>query len=255
MGQRNFFEKKSADLYSRYCFPDTDFTVYMSNVKAGNMGRSVAEPSRSEFYRAAGIDAAAVISLRQIHSRKVISASMWHDGAEADGVVDREGGHVLGITSADCLPVFIFHPVQKCFGAFHSGWKGTGIVVKGLKLLRDASGCPAREFFAFIGPGIGRCCYNVDEKRACTFSEDFGPKAAVSVNGQWFLDLKEVNRHILAEAGITTVFTDEDCTACSPQYGSYRREGPESFTLMLSLGMYQNRKTYHFVAKMSRKPT
>ena len=230
--------KKRFSEFSRYVFPDTSFTVFQSLKKAGNMGRSVDDETRKHLYRFADTRADRVYSLRQIHSKRIITVDDWHDGVEADGIICTDGSRTLGITSADCLPVFIFHPQRPCFGGFHSGWKGTGIVSNGIKRLGEVSGCGAEEFVAFIGPGIGSCCYNVDDERGSFFRREYGVDAAYEREGEWFLDLRAANVSLLTSAGISRIFVDDDCTVCNTAYGSFRREGAADYTLMLSLGRY-----------------
>ena len=82
------------------------------------MGRSVSDPNREPFYSFVGVAQSSVLSLNQIHSKRIISADDWYDGIEADGILSVDGTNTLGITTADCLPVFIFHPKPPLRGSF-----------------------------------------------------------------------------------------------------------------------------------------
>ena len=230
--------KKRYARWNEYSFPETEFRTAMSLARAGNMGRSVISPERRKFYDEIGIDPSAVRTLRQVHSKNIINSVLWHDDCEGDGIYSVSPHETLGITSADCVPVFIFHSKIPLFGAFHSGWKGTGIVKTGLERIAEETGVPPGDLSAFIGPSIGGCCYDVDDERGASFFESFGGSAAVKKNGKWFLDLREANIRILSKAGTAKIYVDRDCTCCNRSYGSYRRQGPEDFDLMLSLGGY-----------------
>src|SRR5260370_6033589 len=75
-------------------------------------------------------------------------------------MVTNKPGLVLGIQTADCLPVLIADPVKKAVAAFHAGWRGTlaRIVEKGVGAMRMHFGSEPGQLLAAIGPGIGGCC-------------------------------------------------------------------------------------------------
>lgn len=203
--------------------------------------------NRLRFFHALGIDPERVWSLRQIHSRTVIdpgsaanlpSEKIVKEIPEADGFVVPRGEHILSVTVADCLPIFLADRRGRCFGAFHSGWKGTGIVIDGLHMMENRYGMEAADAEVFIGPSIGPCCYHVDEKRSREFLSAYGTGAVKGTS----LDLPWVNRTILQEAGVPDegIHVDGSCTSCDPRFSSFRRQGPDSFTRMLALiGYFQ----------------
>jgi hypothetical protein len=142
---------------------------------------------------------------------------------------------VLSATVADCLPIFLQDTANGAFGVVHSGWKGTGIVVNALAAMHDRYGTRATDVAATIGPGIGSCCYRVPEERADLFARQFGAAAVVrSQDGTPSLDLREANLALLRDAGVEVVTVVEDCTSCSEALGSFRRQGPARYSLMLS---------------------
>jgi polyphenol oxidase len=213
----------------------------ISLLEAGNMSlsRRGALPWRERFCRAQGLDPARLLGTRQVHSRSVIVV----DGegpedlavVEADGLVTGRRDAVLSVTVADCLPVFIADRRGRAFGLVHSGWKGTGIAREAVRLMARRFGVPPADLAATIGPGIGACCYAVPEDRARAFAAEFGPRSVVrSADGAPRLDLRAANVELLAAAGVTDVSVVEDCTCCTPFLGSFRRQGPEVYALMLA---------------------
>src|SRR5215469_2457729 len=67
-----------------------------------------------------------LVTLRQIHSD--IIHSITHVPAEplaGDGLITAEPGLLLGVLTADCLPVIILDPRLRAIGVFHAGWRGT----------------------------------------------------------------------------------------------------------------------------------
>ena len=142
---------------------------------------------------------------------------------------------VLSATVADCLPIFLQDTVSGAFGLVHSGWKGTGVVVNALRAMHDRYRTHAPDVAATIGPGIGPCCYRVPEERADLFARQFGAATVVrNQDGTPSLDLREANLALLRDAGVKAVTVVEDCTSCSEALGSFRRQGPARYSVMLS---------------------
>jgi polyphenol oxidase len=213
----------------------------ISLLDAGTMSlsRRGALPWRGRFCAARGLDPARLLGTRQVHSRSVIVV----DGegpedlaaVEADGMVTGRPDAVLSVTVADCLPVFIADRRGRAFGLVHSGWKGTGIAREAVRLMARRFGVQPADLAATIGPGIGACCYAVPEDRAEAFAAEFGERSvATGPDGAPRLDLRAANVELLAAAGVTDVRVVEDCTCCTPFLGSFRRQGPEAYTLMLA---------------------
>ena len=104
----------------------------------------------------------------------------------------------------------------------HCGWRGlaAGIVAEGVAALRDLGAGAA--VTAAIGPGAGRCCYEVGEEVHAAFG-DLGPE----VRDGRRLDLKLVARRRLEAAGVPAIHDVELCTMCSDPglFFSHRRDG------------------------------
>jgi YfiH family protein len=132
---------------------------------------------------------------------------------EVDGQVVFEPGTAGLIFAADCLPVALRGPGGVAM--LHCGWRGlaAGIVARGA----EAVGASA----AAIGPGIGPCCYEVGGEVLDSFSE-LGEGIATHRH----LDLPEVARRLLAEAGVEDVESAGLCTSCEEElFFSHRRDG------------------------------
>jgi YfiH family protein len=133
---------------------------------------------------------------------------------------------------ADCVPIFLLDPVNKVAALAHAGWKGTVLKI-GKKtvdiMTRDFQTDPAR-CLAGIGPSIGPCCYEVDDRvigplrRAFSGTSDF---IEATTPGRWRLNLWETNRRTLLEAGLlpANIQTASICTSCNPgTFFSYRAQ-------------------------------
>jgi len=152
-----------------------------------------------------------------------------------DGMVSFTPGIFLAVTVADCLPVFLLDTENGYWSVLHSGWKGTGIVLKALEIMKK-TGTRPEALAAVLGPCIQSCCYRVDEERAKCFEAEFGSTEGVQkVPDTFFIDLQAANVRLLAGAGVRHIAHCTDCTFTDERLGSFRREGPESYTRMIAM--------------------
>lgn len=232
------------------------------------------EANRERFFGAVDAGGMRVVTLRQIHSDIVhsrgTSAAPGGEAPRADAAITREPGILLTVQTADCIPVLLADTKTRAVGAVHSGWRGTlrRIAEKTLGRMRMEFGTQPEDVIAAIGPGIGRCCYEVGPEVAKEFESQFfearewfdGPfdAAAGGENDpNWLpwltmrppghplpsprvsLDLIAANRAILTNAGVpaTQIFDSGYCTACrSDLFFSYRRERTTG-RLMAAIGI------------------
>jgi YfiH family protein len=191
-----------------------------------NLGRLTGDPrvreNRHRLAAALGIDPHNVLIGRQVHQVRVRrhdepteSSAFAEPGPglpEADGHATERPGLVPLVFVADCLPVALAG--ERGVAMIHCGWRGmaAGIVQRGV----EEVGATA----AAIGPSIGPCCYEVgDEVR-----EAFAGLGDGVAEGR-MLDLREVARRLLAEAGVAEVEISDLCTSCHPElFFSHRRD-------------------------------
>jgi polyphenol oxidase len=133
--------------------------------------------------------------------------------------LDRVDGHATGVPQlgllvlvADCLPVALIGRGRAAM--LHCGWRplAAGIVEKALATFDEP---PA----AAIGPGIGRCCYEVGEEVLSEFADLEG------VADGRMLDLRMVVRRKLEVGGVNEIEDVDLCTSCRPDlFFSHRRD-------------------------------
>src|SRR3984885_5019986 len=245
-------------------------SVYRPDQRAGelNLGFTASDPretvlaNRRLFIGAVAGEAKtmpALVTLKQIHSsiNQVVSKADTGEEArhEADGMMTKERGILLGIQTADCIPVLIADRKQRAVAAFHAGWRGTlkRIVENGVGRMRLEFGSRPEDLVAAIGPGIGQCCYAVGDEVREEFESQFAYADELFFDGDdsdrvkekyplLFLTarppghgggtglhpgLVEANRRQLLDAGLTedAISVVGDCTNCrSDRYFSYRAE-------------------------------
>ncbi len=94
-------------------------------------------------------------------------------------------------------------------------------------------GSRSAKIAASIGPGIGSYCYRVEEDRYLEFPGRFGPNSIRKQEETFFLDLAAANVELLARCGVGEIRVCRNCTACTPQLSSFRRDG-SAFAHMLA---------------------
>jgi hypothetical protein len=212
--------------------------------------------------------------LRQIHSGLVHRTGTEQKAATAkslrgDGWIATEPGTLLGIQTADCIPVLVVDIRQRIVAAFHAGWRGTlaRIVERGVGRLRAEFGSRPRDLTAAIGPGIGRCCYFVGEEVRMEFVSQFSYAETLfeevfdldpikekypmlfltarapghsNLGPSLHLDLVQANRRQLIDAGILPkkIYALNLCTACDTErFFSYRAEQGFTGRMVSAIGI------------------
>ncbi|MBQ5492027.1 MAG: polyphenol oxidase family protein [Treponema sp.] len=201
----------------------------MSLKSAGNMSFRWNELNslREKFLRERA-EGKQVCAVELIHSHTVYavdSVSELND-LQGDGIITQNRNLMPVVTVADCMPIFLYEPVNGVFGTLHSGWKGTGIVCDAIVKAEQTFGCDRRNFCVVMGPHIHDCCYRIDEERAQYFRVNFTPDCVKEKDGAFYLSLAQANRHALLELGVCddNIVCSTECTCCSERFGSFRRQ-------------------------------
>jgi len=169
-----------------------------------------------------------LLLLKQVHGCRLVAAP-WEGRPEGDAAVSTGRGALLGIETADCLPVFVVDPRRGAVAAAHAGWRGTvaGVARTAVRALVEAGSAPS-DLLAALGPSIGPCCYEVGEDVREAFAEAGAPFFRPRPRGRPHLDVRAANHAQLLEEGLRPdhIATVEDCTLCRADlYHSYRRQG------------------------------
>ena len=192
-----------------------------------------------------------LVGVKQVHS-SIVRVVKKGDGAleerlqteegkavwEGDGLITDVPGVLLGVGTADCVPVLVVDVTKRVVAAFHAGWRGTvaRIVERGVAMMQEQYGSQVVDLVAAVGPSIGPCCYTVGEEVWAEFGRQFGYAKELFVrstdSGQVRLNLWEANRRQLLGAGITEarITVMGECTACARgqngalRYFSHRAE-------------------------------
>ena len=180
--------------------------------------------------------------LRQVHSGRCVRADQaWGgDRPEADAVCTNRPRVLVGVRTADCLPVLLVDPRSRTVAAVHAGWRGVvaRVLLNALESLESAYGCNAGDIEAAIGPGIGPCCFEVGEDVAGQFSGEFVDRSGSKPH----VDLAAVLRAQLSQAGVDRVAMAGHCTSCDlGSYYSHRAEQGNTGRMLALVGLRETR--------------
>ena len=231
---------------------------------------TVAE-NRRRFTRAViGRSSMTLATIRQFHSGMVRTIEADHgplatpEGKavlRGDGLMTGVEGVLLGVQTADCVPVLVADTRTHAVAAFHAGWRGTlaRIVERGIGAMQLRYGSRSKDLVAAIGPAIGPCCFAVGEEVRSEFESQFAygyelfseaydsdavrqkyPMLFMTARApghsnlgpQIHADLFEANRRQLLGAGLKDkkISVVGECTACTRlrngkrKYFSHRSE-------------------------------
>ncbi|MDR7568602.1 MAG: peptidoglycan editing factor PgeF [Armatimonadota bacterium] len=187
---------------------------------------------RARVLAGLGFDPHRAVALTQRHTARVVVAEGKDAGRPlgvADGVVTAVPGVVLSVRTSDCLPVLLADPLAGVVAAVHAGWRGLagGILRRAVEAM-VARGARADRVTGAVGPSVGPCCYEVDAPVVAALEPWVEEALEPTRPGHWKLDLREVARAQLREAGVSwdRVSLCPACTACHAEwFFSYRRDG------------------------------
>jgi YfiH family protein len=208
-----------------------------------------------------------LVSLKQIHSDVIhLFDSAPSELCQGDASITNHPGLLLGVQTADCVPILLVDPKKRVVAAVHAGWRGTlaRVVVKAIGKMQMQFKSKPADLLAAIGPSIGGCCYEVGTEVAAQFLSQFAEapewfdefRTGDEPNPiQWLnmmppghqpppknvlLDLRKGNRAQLLGAGLRlpNIFVSDLCTACRRDLlFSYRKEGAQSGRLLSVIGL------------------
>jgi YfiH family protein len=171
-------------------------------------------------------------TLRQIHSDIAVDADQPDCLAEGDALLSSAPGVVVGVRTADCLPILLVDERHRAVAAVHAGWRGTAaqIALKTVRAMAERWDTRPVDLHAAIGPGIGDCCYEVGPEVAARFG----------IEGRARIDLADINRRQLLSAGIAEerIYAAGLCTFChADQFHSFRRDREAAGRMISFIGV------------------
>ncbi len=149
-----------------------------------------------------------------------------------DALISDLRGIVVGVKTADCVPVLMGDPKTGAFAAVHAGWRGTAqtIAAKTVDRMRDEFGTAPADLICAIGPAATGRCYEIGQDVIDAFGKNFPSSEKYFTptrDGHALVDLHRANKDQLLGEGVpeTAIFTAPFCTIVRTDlFFSYRVE-------------------------------
>lgn len=174
-------------------------------------------------------------TLKQIHSDRWVDAAGRHGVlGEGDALIERTPGAVVGVKTADCVPILLVDERRRAVAAVHAGWRGAAqeIAPKTVRAMAERFDSRPEDLHAAIGPAIGECCFEVGPEVAAQFGHQ--------VPGKIKLDLIAINHAQLRAAGIPEerIYSAGLCTFCTgDEFHSFRRDREKAGRMLSVIGV------------------
>ncbi|MBN2721737.1 MAG: peptidoglycan editing factor PgeF [Campylobacterales bacterium] len=192
-----------------------------------------------------------IVLANQTHSSNIVVVETsqtlgWKEHKDAiqdcDALVTNQKNILIGVLTADCVPILLFDKDKGVVAAVHAGWKGScgKILLRTVSKMKEAFGSDPKDIYAVIAPSIGACCYEVGLDVADNFQKDIKKQLP---NEKYMLDLKRENYNQLINAGLKSknIEISERCTSCdNDKFFSYRKENGCSGRFLSFVGMRGN---------------
>jgi YfiH family protein len=198
--------------------------------------RENVDENRRRFLEGLGSDKTTLVTARQTHSREHVTIASPKDakGPEpaADAMITGLVGVLLGVQTADCLPILIADPQTGTVAAIHAGWRGTADRITERTIAGLMSqGVNPRNCLAALGPNACGDCYKVRSDVSDRFKQEFGYWRELFTGstdeGTTGLDIRAANVQQLLFCGFSPerTFVADYCTMHQNHlFFSYRRE-------------------------------
>jgi len=172
----------------------------------------------------------------QIHSADVRVVKTFEDAVDGnhkfDALVSNLENVLVGVKTADCVPILLGDTKTKAFAAIHAGWRGTvnSIVKNAIEKVRAHYGTNPRDLICAIGPAASGENYEIGQDVIDAFRENF-PKSehlfTPTRSGHALVDLPLANEEQLVSSGVLSenIHVARLCTmGRTDLFFSYRRE-------------------------------
>lgn len=213
---------------------DGSMKVYPKNNKEQTVN------NRKNFLQNIGLSADDLVIAGLEHGNSVLIVNTEDRGKitqNCDGLVTNTPGLILGITAADCLPIYFWNKQGTVLGLAHAGWRGVfGQVAREVvEKMVGKCGCKLEDIEVEIGPHILDCHFEIQDDLVEKFADY--PGMIGRDDNKKYLSLAGVVEYQLLKLGLLkkNIFITEECTHCLPgKYFSYRRDKPTDIEAMLA---------------------
>ncbi|MBN2809542.1 MAG: peptidoglycan editing factor PgeF [Deltaproteobacteria bacterium] len=196
-----------------------------------------------------------LLTARQVHGKRSLTVADCHPAtlagvaaSEADALLTDQAGVLLGVLTADCLPLIMVERQGRAVAVVHAGWRGLAQAIgpAAVAEFECRFGVAADELEVYVGPAIGFCCFQV----GLEVIDCFRGQAALAGSEAWwrqrpsgyYVDLTAIQKAQLLQVGVPAenVHVLDICTCCHDFCFSYRRDHAISGRQLAFVGIREN---------------
>lgn len=207
--------------------------------------------SVAELVKDAGFAAKNVLFPKQVHGNRVLVFDQMPADmdevrrTEADAIISTVPGLMIGVMTADCLPILFYDPHRQVVAAVHAGWRGTlnMIARRTMEILVKDFRCEPGSLLVALGPSISGQSFEIDEPLLNQFRQAFeywSRYARPQRQAKWLMDFRMINAHMLALMGLEekNFWVSGQCTYLEKDlFWSYRRDGEQAGRMFNFIGL------------------
>jgi len=219
----------------------SDYSSYLSDkpLIAGFTNQSFWYSSandRVEFAKILKLNYRNIIIPKQVHSGDVTICTETGQLIDTDGIITNNKDFILSIQVADCIPIYFYDKKNQIIGLVHAGWRGVnlGIIENSIKHMKIL-GSEMINVNVLLGPSIRQCCFEVGPEVGELFNKKYqliGKGDRTQLDLQGVVIEKLINMNIQSE----NINDIKECTCCSDQYHSFRRDGDKAGRMIAMIG-------------------
>jgi YfiH family protein len=225
-------------------------TAHAGNMSFKNGDQNAAHENRKNLFQKLELGTSQLIIIQPNHADHIAIVTkkyLCHEGLlkiNSDALLTKTKNLILGLATADCIPIFFYEPIKKIIGLAHVGRRGAelNILTKTLTKIINSGG-DITKVKIYLGPGIQRCCYSFPAE---PFEAEFTTRGWLDFSSKfrdnqgkiisYNLDLYgRVISQLVNFAGkkgeklsIYNIERSQFCTHCSGMFFSHRRSQIEN---------------------------
>ncbi|MCK4800898.1 MAG: peptidoglycan editing factor PgeF [Anaerolineales bacterium] len=205
-----------------------------------NLGSTVGDDldrvagNKHKVLESIGFSESRLAQIHQVHSARVIKiegpAVDKSRLIPGDAMITDIRDLLMLMRFADCVPIYIYDPVNHAAALAHAGWKGTvqGIARETVRALEKEYGSNPKDLLAGIGPSIGPDHYQIGDDVIQEVKNAYGDTWSQVLKFDHDgvkLNLWRANEIALEYAGVKNIEIAGICTACETgDWFSHRAE-------------------------------
>jgi len=143
-----------------------------------------------------------LIYSEQVHKTNVVYVDVRTEVPvpDSDGLVTKDRNVVLGVFTADCIPIFLYENLSGLAGLLHAGWRGISknFIISAMDFIQKSSPFYISSLKVVIGPGLCVKHFEVSAELSHVFPEIFVRKK----KDKNFVDLKKIIKKQFIASGV-----------------------------------------------------